>query len=366
MKVLHVVGSRSGFFRISPVFRALRAVGVDRQVIVYAGHRQELDARETFLEELELPSPDYVLGVSTGTSAIQTGRSLIALEPVVLREAPDWIFAVGDVDAALAAALVGRKNGLPLAHLEAGLRAGDPTAPAEINRLLTDRLSDALFTAERETSEHLISEGIDAERVHYVGNTAADTVSRLRHRSISLDLPEVLGLEEGSYIIASLQRTDGARGADHLKDFLAALDAVAFETGRSTILLLDPPDAADVRANNLEHLLTPITVVESASYVELLALVLGAGAVVTNARDVQDCATVVGVPSVGVGDLSVGRGAIFKRGNHISLEALDELPEIVVRALTERSAAQQPELWDGLASKRIAEITMARLPLSIA
>ncbi len=366
MKVLHVVGSRSGFFRISPVFRSLRAAGVDRQVIVYAGHREELDARGTLLEELELPSPDHVLGISTGTSAVRTGRSLIALEPVILREAPDWIFAVGDVDAALAAALVGRKNGLPLAHLEAGLRAGDPQAPAEINRLLTDRLSNALFTAERETSEHLIFEGIDAERVHYVGNTVADTVLRLRHRSTSLDLPAVLGLEEGSYIIASLHRTNGPRSADHLKDFLVALDAVAFETGRSTIFLLDPHDAADVMANNLEHLLTPITVVESASYVELLSLVLGAGAVVTNASDVQDCATVVGVPSVGIGDLAVGRGAIFKRGNHVSLESLDDLPEVVVSALDERLVAAQPELWDGLASKRIAEITMTSLPVSVA
>ena len=338
---------------------------MDRQVIVYAGHREELDPRETFLEELEVPSPDHVLGISTGTSAVQTGRSIIALEPVVLREAPDWIFAVGDVDAALAAALVGRKNGFPLAHLEAGLRAGDPLAPAEINRLLTDRLSDALFTAERETSEHLISEGIDAERVHYVGNTVADTVLRLRQRATSLDLPEILGLEEGSYIVASLQRTSDPRGADHLKSFLAALDAVAFETGRSSILLLDPPDAADVRSNDLEDLLAPITAVESASYVELLALLLGAGAVVTNARDVQDCATVVGVPSIGVGDLSVGRGAIFKRGNHVSLESLDDLPEIVAHALTERPAIRRPELWDGLASKRIAEITMANLPLSM-
>ena len=366
MKVFHVVGSRSGFFRISPVFRALRAMGVERQVIVYAGHREELNPRDTFLEELELPSPDHVLGVSTGTSAVRTGRSLIALEPVVLREAPDWIFAVGDVDAALAAALVGRKNGLPLAHLEAGLRAGDPLAPLEINRLLTDRLSDALFTAERETSAHLISEGIDPERVHYVGNTVADTVLRLRDRSTALALPEVLGLEEGSYIVAALQRSSGPQRADHLKDFLEALDAVAFETGRSTILLLDPPGAADVRAHKLESLLSPVNVVKSASYVELLALVQGAGAVVTNARDVQDCATVVGVPSVAVGDLAVGGRAILERRNHVSLEALDGLPEVVMRVLIERPAARKPELWDGLAAERIAEITMASLPMSIA
>jgi UDP-N-acetylglucosamine 2-epimerase (non-hydrolysing) len=366
MKILHVVGSRSGFFRISPVYRALTAAGADRQVIVYAGHREELVPHDMFLEELELPSPDYVLGVSTGTSAFQTGRSLIALEPIVLREAPDWIFAVGDVDAALAAALVGRKNGIPLAHLEAGLRAGDRLSPVEINRLLADRLSDALFTAERETSEHLISEGIEAERVHFVGNTIADTVSRLRDRSSALELPAVMGLEEGSYIVALLQRTSDPQRPGHLEDFLEALDEVALETGRATIILLDSSAAADVRKQGLEHLLAPLTVVASTSYVELVALVEGAGAVVTNAREVQDCATVVGVPSVAVGDLVVGRAAIFKRGNHVSLDQLDRLPDMVSRVLTERPAPLQPELWDGHAAQRLAEITMADLPMAIA
>jgi UDP-N-acetylglucosamine 2-epimerase (non-hydrolysing) len=366
MKILHVVGSRSGFFRISPVYRALTAAGADRQVIVYAGHREELVPHDMFLEELELPSPDYVLGVSTGTSAFQTGRSLIALEPIVLREAPDWIFAVGDVDAALAAALVGRKNGIPLAHLEAGLRAGDRLSPVEINRLLADRLSDALFTAERETSEHLISEGIEAERVHFVGNTIADTVSRLRDRSSALELPAVMGLEEGSYIVALLQRTSDPQRPGHLEDFLEALDEVALETGRATIILLDSSAAADVRKQGLEHLLAPLTVVASTSYVELVALVEGAGAVVTNAREVQDCATVVGVPSVAVGDLVVGRAAIFKRGNHVSLDQLDRLPDMVSRVMTERPAPLQPELWDGHAAQRLAEITMADLPMAIA
>jgi len=366
MKILHVVGSRSGFFRISPVFRALTAAGADRQVTVYAGHREELVPRDMFLEELELPSPDYVLGVSTGTSTFQTGRSLIALEPIVLREAPDWIFAVGDVDAALAAALVGRKNGIPLAHLEAGLRAGDRFSPVETNRLLADRLSDALFTAERETSEHLISEGIEAERIHFVGNTVADTVSRLRDRSAALELPAVLELEEGSYVVALLQRTGGPKRPGRLEEFLEALDEVTLETSRPTILVLDSLAAADVREQRLEHLLAPLTVVHSPSYVELLALVEEAGTVVTNAREVQDCATVVGVPSVAVGDLVVGRAAIFKRGNHVSVDEMDRLPEMVSRVLTEQPAPQRPELWDGHAAERIAEITMASLPLAIA
>ncbi len=366
MKVLHVVGSRAGFFRISPVFRALRAAGADHQVIVYAGHRDDLVPRDVFLEELELPPPNHVLGVSTGSSAIQTGRSLIALESIVVRESPDWIFAVGDVDAALAAALVGRKNGVPLAHLEAGLRAGNSHEAVEINRLLTDRLSDALFVAERETGDHLVEEGIDASRIHFVGNTVADTVSRLRGRSSTLELPALMGLEEGAYVVALLTRSDVVPGAAPQDEFLDALGGVVFETGRSTILVMDSSSAASVKEERLEHLLDPMTVVHSPSYVELIALVEGAGLVVTNACEVLDCASVLGIPSIAIGDFAVGRTGIRERSRHISVDQLPELPEAVIRVLTEHHEPPLPERWDGQAAQRIAEITMARLLASVA
>lgn len=366
MKIIHVVGSHSGFFRISPVFRALRGAGADRQVIVYAGHREDLVPRDMLLQELELPAPDHVLGVATGSSAVQTGRSLIALEAIVQRESPDWIFAVGDVDAALAAALVGRKNGVPLAHLEAGLRSGNGLAALEINRLLTDRLADVLFVAEEETRGHLIGEGIEASRIHFVGNTAADTVSRLRDRASALDLPSVMGQEEGSYVVARLTRADALPGPVPLDSFLAALDAVAFETGRSTILLLDPSAAAAVREQGLEHLLTPMTVVQSPSYVEMLALVEGAGAVVTNACEVLDSATVIGVPYVAIGDFSVGRSTILNGAGHVSAAELDRLPEAVLEILAAPFTRRLPDLWDGRAARRIAAVTMASRLMSVA
>ena len=366
MKVLHVVGSQSGFFRLAPVFRALRAAGADRQIIVYAGHREDLVPPDLFLKELELPRPDHVLGVSSGSSATRTGRSVIALEAIVSREAPDWIFAVGDVDASLAAALVGRKNGVPLGHLEAGLRAESGEPATEINRLLTDRLSDALFVAERATGDHLVEEGIDSERIHFVGNTVADGVRRLRGSAAALELPSVMGQDEGCYVLAMLTHTDGLPCETSLEEFLHALDGVAFESGRSTILVLDPPSASVVHEQGLEPLLAPVTVLQSPSYVELLALVEGAGVVVTNACEILDAAAILGVPSVAIGDFAVGRSTTLLRSLQLPAEDMDRLPEIVLQALDYRAIPSLPELWDGRAAQRIAEITMAHLLVSVA
>ncbi len=366
MKVLHVVGSRSGFFRISQVFRALRAAGAERQVIVYSGHREDLVPHDMFLDELGLPSPDHVLGVSTGSSTIRTGRSLIALESIVLRESPDWIFAVGDVDSALAAALVARKNGIPLAHLEAGLRHGHGVEEAEINRVLTDQLSDALYVAEPETRDHLVGEGIDPDRIHFVGNTAADTALRLRSEASSLDLPSSMGLEEGTYIVALLTQTDSFPGVVSLEDFLSALDGVAFEAGRPTVLVVDAPAAASVKTRHLEDLLEPITVVHAPSYVELLALVDGAGLVVTNACEVLDSATVLGVPCIAIGDFVLGRTGSLEPGRHLSADELAHLPDLAIRTLSESSTPRIPERWDGNSAPRIAQITMAHRLAAVA
>ncbi len=366
MRILHVVGARSGFVRLSPVFRALRSSGADRQVIVYSGHREELGPEDSLRDELEMPSPDHVLGVSTGSSASQTGRSLIALEPIVMRESPDWIFAVGDADVALAAALVGRKNGIPVAHLEAGLRAGTSDHAIDINRLLTDRLSDVLFVAEPETREQLLEEGIDATRIHLVGNTVADTALRLLAREVEFDVASSIGLERGSYIVGLLTGVDALPDATSIEDFLAALDAVAFETGRPTVLILDASSARSVKQQHLEGLLAPITVIHAPSYLEVLALVRSAGVVVTNALEVLDSATMAGVPGIAIGEFAVGRASTQKRDRHLSAGELMELPELVIRILKQQPTPRIPDLWDGRSAQRIAEIMMAQLLAPVA
>ena len=175
-----------------------------------------------------------------------------------------------------------------------------------------------------------------------------------------------MGLDEGEYVVGLLTGTDALPGAAPLEEFLRALDGVAFETGRSTILVLDSSSATAIRGERLEPLLDPMTVVHSPSYVELLALVDGAAIVVTNACEVLDSASVLGVPSIAVGDFVVGRTGILARGGHIPVDQLSQLPETVIRVLGEHGAQPLPSRWDGQAARRIAEVTMAHLLASVA
>jgi len=365
MKILHVVGSRSGFLRISPVVRALRASGAAKQLIAFAGHRGELVPQATFLSDLELPPPDVVLGVAAGSPAMQTGRAVISLEPIVARQAPDWIFAVGDTDAALAAALVGRKNGTPVAHLEAGLREGDDSAPDEVNRLLTDRLADALFTAEAEVTRRLIErEGIHSDRVHFVGNVVADAVDRLVERASELHLASAMGLEKGSYLLALIRRERNVREGDRLEAFLRGLDGATFETGRPTLLVLEPEIAASVRRHRLEDLLAPLEVVQTLGYVELLSLLRDSAAILTDARELQDAALLLGVPCVsGRIGRTVGPGASSTVRSGCLGAEVDDLAEAVDEAMWSPRPPRRPALWDGHAAERIAQVALAgRVP----
>ncbi|MCL7970508.1 MAG: UDP-N-acetylglucosamine 2-epimerase [marine benthic group bacterium] len=361
MNVLHVIGSRSGFFRISPVYRALRAAGAEEQVIVYAGRRSDYAPEESFLSELDLPRPDHVLGMGGGSSALLTGRSLIALEPIVSRARPDWIFAVGDVDAALAAAIVGRKNGIATAHLEAGLRTGDSSAPEEVNRLLTDRLSDTLFTAGPEAETNLLEEGISGDRIHVVGNVVADSLLRLRERASHLNLPSVMGLERGSFLLALLRQRRNVVEAERLERILSALDSVALATGRATILVMEPEVAENVHRHQLDGLLAPLTVVESTTYAELLGLVQDAAAVVTDASEIQDSTTLLGVPCIAL-DHSIVRRITVRQGTNFALNLeSDDLVDAIMGRIEAAHRPNRPALWDGNAARRIAEITLQGL-----
>ena len=177
--VVFAVGARPNFVKMAPVIEAVGRRGVFRQLVVHTGQHYDERMSAEILDDLGFPKPDRFLGIGSGSHGEQTGFTLIAFERVLLEERPELVVVSGDVNATLACSLAASKLGIPVAHVESGLRSGDWTMPEEINRVLTDRLSELLFTHSPEANENLVAEGIAEERIHYVGNTMIDTLRRL-------------------------------------------------------------------------------------------------------------------------------------------------------------------------------------------
>src|SRR6184192_647728 len=203
MRVLSVVGARPNFMKLAPVDRELVKRGVEH-VIVHTGQHYDRDMSDAFFEELWIPVPDYHLGVGSGSHARQTADVMQRLEPILVELRPDLLLVYGDVNSTLAAALVAAKLGVPVAHVEAGLRSGDWTMPEEVNRVVTDRLADLLFTTSREAGANLSREGIEACRIHFVGNAMIDSLQRALPTAVRRRMPERLGLRDAPYVLATL------------------------------------------------------------------------------------------------------------------------------------------------------------------
>ncbi len=228
LRVLHVVGARPNFMKVAAVMRALAAYPERfEQVLVHTGQHYDYRMSQAFFEDLDLPEADEHLGVGSGTHAEQTARILLAFEPLVLERRPDWVFVVGDVNSTLACALVCAKLGVPVAHVEAGLRSFDRTMPEEINRLLTDQIADLLFTPSADGDANLLREGIAPHKIHRVGNVMIDTLVRLLPRARARPILAELGLQERTYVLVTLHRPGNVDAPETLGEILAALEQLS-------------------------------------------------------------------------------------------------------------------------------------------
>ena len=226
---MYVVGARPNFVKMAPVIAALRRALPDGQhVVVHTGQHYDRMMSAIFMEELGVPAPDYVLAVGSATHAVQTARVMERIEPVIEAERPDLVIVPGDVNSTLAVALVAVKLGVPLAHLEAGLRSFDRTMPEEINRIVADEFSDYLFIHSDEARENLQAEGIAPERIHFVGNTMIDSLVAMEERFRALGAAARLGLTAGDYLLVTLHRPALVDGP-LLAEVLGQLSAIARE-----------------------------------------------------------------------------------------------------------------------------------------
>jgi UDP-N-acetylglucosamine 2-epimerase (non-hydrolysing) len=354
MRILYVVGTRPNFVKTAPVIGAMRArLPQGRHVIVHTGQHYDRLMSEVFLEELGVPVPDHMLEVGSGTHAQQTARTMERLAPVLEAEHPDLLVVPGDVNSTLAAVLTAVKMGVPVAHVESGLRSFDLSMPEEVNRIVADRFASHLFLHSEEAIGNLRAEGIPEERMHFVGNTMIDTLVALEERIAAAGAAARLDLSPGSYLLVTLHRpalVDGPLLAETVAQLthLAQEMPVVFPVHPRTRKMMEA--AGDTSP-------TGLVITEPFGYLDFLSLLTDARAVLTDSGGIQEEATYLGIPCFTL-RANTERPVTVELGTN-TLLGLDpaEIAEIPAD-LAERPAgpAKPPPLWDGHAAERIADI----------
>jgi UDP-N-acetylglucosamine 2-epimerase (non-hydrolysing) len=362
VKIFLVAGARPNFMKVAPLMDAFRARKVQYPeldpLLVHTGQHYDAQMSDEFFRDLAMPAPDIHLGAGSGTHAEQTARVMVAFEKICLQHHPALVVVVGDVNSTMACAISAKKLGIPVAHVEAGLRSRDMAMPEEINRLCTDVISDFLFTTDPLADKNLLAEGCPPERIHFVGNTMIDSLQKHLHRALAMPLPP--GLEAGSYALLTLHRPSNVDDPASLQLLFDAINQVA---ERIPILFPAHPRTAQRLAGI--HLHDRVRVIEPLGYLAFLGLMARARMVLTDSGGIQEETTVLHVPCLTL-RANTERPITCEMGTNIL--AGTEPSDILRHAMGALNAPppdnRVPEKWDGRASQRIADVLLAWLPLS--
>ena len=372
MKVIQVVGARPNFMKVAPLHRAIKNLAGWTSKIVHTGQHFDAKMSDIFFTQLELPKPDFFLGIGGGSHTEVTAKIMLAFEKIVESEKPDLIIVVGDVTSTLACTLVAIKMGIPLAHVEAGLRSGDRSMPEEINRILTDSVANYLFVTEQSGLDHLKREGVPDEKVFFTGNVMIDSLVRYQEKAKSSSILEELGLQpsdpenrrevsrlnETDYIVMTMHRPANVDTESGLRAILELIELITAKT--KVVFPIHPRTRSNMAKFGLEDTLTQnknLILTEPLGYLEFIQLMTHAKAILTDSGGIQEETTYLGIPCLTFRD-STERPITVTMGTNQLLADLN--PKITFAALEEILAGhhkkgQIPPLWDGHAAERIAE-----------
>ena len=358
-KTFLVAGARPNFMKVAPLWFAMAAEPAHfAPRLVHAGQHYDPLLSDVFLRDLELPRPHIALGVGSGTHAQQTAGIMVAFERACLEARPDLVVVVGDVNSTLACALAAAKLGIPIAHVEAGLRSFDRSMPEEINRVVTDALSTYLFTPSRDADENLRHEGIDGSRIHRVGNVMIDSLLRWLPRISGLRAHAAYGLSPGGYAVLTLHRPSNVDRQSGLGEILAALEEI--QRRLPVVFPLHPRTRKSLAASGLAEGLrrmAGVIATEPLGYLEFLSLVQGARFVMTDSGGVQEETTVLGVPCLTLREATERPITISEGTNQLVKPVRDAIIEKALEVLHGPPARPRaPELWDGRSAERIVQI----------
>jgi UDP-N-acetylglucosamine 2-epimerase (non-hydrolysing) len=361
--VICVVGARPNFMKIAPILRAFAEnTPAIPTLLVHTGQHYDRDMNDKLFEDLRLPRPDINLEVGSGSHAVQTAEVMRRFEPVIDQHRPSCVLVVGDVNSTLACTLVGVKKGIPVVHVEAGLRSYDRKMPEEINRVLTDQVADLLYTTERNAEANLIREGIDAARVRFVGNVMIDSLLHNREfaRAPGTTLadagfdPGMIGSGAG-YGVVTLHRPSNVDHPEILASLLGVLAEIAHQL--PLVFALHPRTRANIERFGLQHLIADpqLILLPPQGYLEMLGLMAGARIVLTDSGGLQEETTALGVPCLTLREnterpITVEQGTNTMVGRNIA--EIRRHAEVILAGRGKQG--RLPELWDGHAAERIA------------
>lgn len=356
-KILHVVGARPNFMKATPVLRALEAAGFSSQVLVHTGQHYDANMSEVFFRQLGLSEPDVSLNVGSGSHAEQTAQVMVRFEKAVLDQSPDLVLVYGDVNSTVAAALVCAKMGIPVGHVEAGLRSYDRGMPEEINRLLTDQISSLLFTPSEDADHNLLREGVAQQKIYLVGNVMIDTLVRLLPAAHQLwpDTRTAMGLTDAGFGLVTLHRPSNVDDPDSLRRILSTLSEISEEL--PLVFPMHPRTFLRIREEGLQDLAAGLTIIDPVGYVEFLALQENAAVVLTDSGGIQEETTYLKVPCITL-RCNTERPVTVSIGTNVLVGQDMEMLRRELRRIMDGDAGtgQVPPLWDGQAAVRIADV----------
>ncbi len=346
--------------KIAPLYHALKQESWCRPSIVHTGQHYDANMSDNFFRDLRLPQPDFNLEVGSGSHAEQTAGVMVAYEQVALRERPDWIVVVGDVNSTAACAMVGTKLWIPVIHLEAGLRSGDRRMPEEINRLVTDAICDVLWTPSPDADENLAREGVPASKIDRVGNIMIDSFEMMRHAIEADGTREAMGLVPKGYAVVTLHRPSNVDRREDLEPLVQQLVKVSHEL--PLVFAVHPRTRRKLEEFDLvaEPTAGKVTLTEPLGYTQFMNLVCDARAVITDSGGVQEETTYLGTPCLTLRD-NTERPITVTEGSNRLVTTSDLYTQVQEVLACRWPVGRRPALWDGRTAQRCARALRRRM-----
>lgn len=380
MKIVSIVGARPNFMKIAPIVDAInnynrQSSGFIENILVHTGQHYDEKMSRLFFDDLEIPRPDIDLEVGSGTHAEQTAEIMKRFEPVLQKEKPDYILVVGDVNSTIACALTASKLGLKIIHVEAGLRSFDRSMPEEINRVLTDSISDLLFVTERSGETNLLREGISAEKIFFVGNVMIDTLLKHLEKAKKSEILKELGLCSNSnpnesgpfvpYAVLTLHRPSNVDNKETLQNIVDAVVEISEEL--PVVFPVHPRTRKNISVFGLDRIYKfrnrgdnaekGIILIEPVGYMDFLNLASHSRLVLSDSGGIQEETTVLGIPCITLRENTERPATVTEGSNHVVGTSREKIVLESFKALnSSKTDCRIPELWDGKAAERIVEI----------